>query len=258
MGCRTITKGRKTLNKKHEEFGKRALTEGDKSDIIIFVEVEISALTLWRKPVGYKTIRKTQGLKDHGVFVCFFETGIHLSFFNAWRCISIKELQTNENIRAKEVRLIDQDGNQVGIVPLNEALDLAYSKKLDLVNMAPTAKPPVCRILDYGKYRYEMIKKEKEAKKNQKTVELKEIRFSPNIDTHDLKVKANQANKFLKNGDKVKVSVRFRGREMGHTQLGEEVLNDFVELTSEYGVVDKKPKMEGRRMVMFLVQKTED
>ncbi|MDO5755026.1 MAG: translation initiation factor IF-3 [Tissierellia bacterium] len=183
---------------------------------------------------------------------------MHLSFFNAWRCISIKELQTNENIRAKEVRLIDQDGNQVGIVPLNEALDLAYSKKLDLVNMAPTAKPPVCRILDYGKYRYEMIKKEKEAKKNQKTVELKEIRFSPNIDTHDLKVKANQANKFLKNGDKVKVSVRFRGREMGHTQLGEEVLNDFVELTSEYGVVDKKPKMEGRRMVMFLVQKTED
>lgn len=129
---------------------------------------------------------------------------------------------------------------------------MAYAKKLDLVNVAPNSKPPVCRIMDYGKYRYELIKKEKEAKKKQKVINVKELRLTPNIESHDLNTKANQAVKFLDNGDRVKVSVRFRGREMGHTEIGKEVLEDFVNLISEHGVVDKKPKMEGKSMVMFL------
>ena len=134
---------------------------------------------------------------------------------------------------------------------------MAYDKKLDLVKVAPNSRPPVCRIMDYGKYKYEMAKKEKEAKKNQKVMNVKEVRFSPNIEEHDLNVKANRGIDFLKNGDKVKVSVRFRGRELGHTNKGKKVLEDFIKLTSDYGVVDKKPKMEGRNMVMYLVPKTE-
>ncbi len=134
---------------------------------------------------------------------------------------------------------------------------MAYDKKLDLVKVAPNSRPPVCRIMDYGKYKYEMAKKEKEAKKNQKVMNVKEVRFSPNIEEHDLNVKANRGIDFLKNGDKVKVSVRFRGRELGHTNKGKMVLEQFIELTSDYGVVDKKPKMEGRNMVMYLVPKTE-
>lgn len=163
----------------------------------------------------------------------------------------------NEEIREKEVRLVDEQGEQVGVVSTNHALDLAVEKKLDLVKVAPNAKPPVCRIMDYGKYRYEMEKKEKEARKKQKVINVKELRLTPNIEDHDLNTKANRAIDFLKSGDRVKVSVRFRGREMGHTELGREVLDDFVELISEYGVVDKKPKMEGRSMVMFLSAKTE-
>ncbi|MDO5715818.1 MAG: translation initiation factor IF-3 [Tissierellia bacterium] len=169
----------------------------------------------------------------------------------------MKELQVNEEIREKEVRLVDEQGEQVGVVSTNHALDLAVEKKLDLVKVAPNAKPPVCRIMDYGKYRYEMEKKEKEARKKQKVINVKELRLTPNIEDHDLNTKANRAIDFLKSGDRVKVSVRFRGREMGHTELGREVLDDFVELISEYGVVDKKPKMEGRSMVMFLSAKTE-
>ncbi|VEJ34600.1 Translation initiation factor IF-3 [Peptoniphilus harei] len=137
----------------------------------------------------------------------------------------------------------------------NQAIDMAISKKLDLVKVAPNAKPPVCRIMDYGKYRYEQEKKEKEARKKQKVINVKELRFSPNIEDHDLNTKANRAIDFLKNGDRVKVSVRFRGREMGHTDLGREVLDKFYDLISEYGVVDKKPKMEGRSLVMFLSER---
>lgn len=176
-------------------------------------------------------------------------------FFNLRRCLEIKELQINEEIREKEVRLVDDEGNQLGVVPKNQAIDLAISKKLDLVNVAPNAKPPVCRIMDYGKYRYEQEKKEKEARKKQKVINVKELRFSPNIEDHDLNTKANRAIDFLKNGDRVKVSVRFRGREMGHTDLGREVLDKFYDLISEYGVVDKKPKMEGRSLVMFLSER---
>lgn len=176
-------------------------------------------------------------------------------FFNLWRCLEIKELQINEEIREKEVRLVDDEGNQLGVVPKMQAIDLAISKKLDLVNVAPNAKPPVCRIMDYGKYRYEQEKKEKEAKKKQKVINIKELRLTPNIEDHDLNTKANRAIDFLKNGDRVKVSVRFRGREMGHTDLGRDVLDKFYDLISEYGVVDKKPKMEGRSLVMFLSER---
>lgn len=172
--------------------------------------------------------------------------------------VIIKELQINEGIRAKEVRLIGANGEQIGVVSINEALDAAREADLDLVNIAPNAKPPVCKVIDYGKYRYEAIKREKEAKKNQKVINVKELRLSPNIDTHDLEVKANQANNFLKKGDRVKVSVRFRGRELGHTSIGKDVLNDFAELTSENGIVDKKPTMEGRSMVMFLAPNSEN
>ncbi|MDG2769742.1 translation initiation factor IF-3, partial [Vibrio parahaemolyticus] len=130
-----------------------------------------------------------------------------------WGCRIIKELQINEEIREKEVRLIDVDGTQLGIVPIKKALEIANERRLDLVNVAPTANPPVCRILDYGKYKYELTKKEKEARKNQKIINVKEIRLTPNIEEHDLQVKANRAIEFLKDGDKVKVTVRFKGRE---------------------------------------------
>ncbi len=153
--------------------------------------------------------------------------------------------------------MIDEEGNQVGVVPKTRAQEMAFDKKLDLVNIAPNSKPPVCRITDYGKYRYELMKKEKEAKKKQKVINVKELRLTPNIESHDLNTKANQGIKFLDNGDRVKVSVRFRGREMGHTEIGREVLGDFVNLISEHGVVDKKPKMEGRSMVMFLSPNTD-
>lgn len=174
------------------------------------------------------------------------------------RCSTIsKELQINEEIREREVRLINLDGEQMGVVPTEKALDMAFSHKMDLVKVAPNAKPPVCKIMDYGKYKYELAKKEKEARKNQKTMNLKEVRMSPHIEEHDLNVKGKQAISFLKAGDKVKVSVRFRGRELGHTDMGKEVLNDFIEIIGDNGVVDKKPRMEGRNMVMFLVPKSE-
>lgn len=168
------------------------------------------------------------------------------------RCLNIKELQVNEEIREKEIRLIDVDGEQLGIVSSKKAMEIADEKKLDLVMIAPNAKPPVCRIMDYGKYKYELAKREKEARKNQKVITVKEIRLTPSIEANDLNVKAKRAIDFLKDEDKVKVTVRFRGREMGHTEKGEEVLKKFAELISEYGVIDKQPKLEGRNMVMHL------
>lgn len=171
------------------------------------------------------------------------------------RCRIIKELQINEEIKDKEVRLIDEDGKQLGIVPIKKALEISEAKKLDLVKVAPTANPPVCRIMDYGKYKYEIAKKEKEAKKNQKIINVKEIRLTPNIEDHDLKVKAKRAIEFLQSGDKVKVTVRFKGRELGHMEIGYEVLDDFSKLVEEVGVVEKAPKVEGRNMVMYLSPK---
>lgn len=149
------------------------------------------------------------------------------------------------------------DGGQIGIVPIRKALEIAYEKKLDLVKIAPNAKPPVCRIMDYGKYKYELAKKEKEARKNQKVINIKEIRLTPSIEDHDLNVKAKRAIEFLQDGDKVKVSVRFRGRELGHTDIGKEVLLQFAQLTSEVGVVEKEPKLEGKSMAMYLAPKSE-
>ena len=161
----------------------------------------------------------------------------------------------NEQIRDKEIRLIDEEGNQIGLISSRDAQKLAEEKKLDLVKIAPNAKPPVCKIMDYGKYRFDMIKKEKEAKKKQKVIEVKELRLSPNIDTHDVQVKVKKAIEFLKNGDKVKVSIRFRGREIGHSKTSVVILEDFAKEVSEVGVVDKAPKMEAKSLVMFLAPK---
>ena len=169
--------------------------------------------------------------------------------------ISKKDLLINEEIREREVRVVDADGSQLGIMPTKQALSLALEKGLDLVDIAPQASPNVCRIMDYGKYRYEQAKREKEARKNQKTVEVKEVRMSMNIDTHDFETKVNQANKFLKGGDKVKVSVRFRGREMAHTDLGRDLLDRFKDACAEFGAVDKPAKMEGRSLAIFMAPK---
>ena len=161
----------------------------------------------------------------------------------------------NEQIRDKEVRLIGADGEQLGIVSSKEAQKLADEAGLDLVKIAPTAKPPVCKIIDYGKYRYEQARKEKEAKKKQKTVELKEIRLSPNIDTNDLNTKINSAKKFIEKGNKVKVSLRFRGREMAHMNQSKYILDDFAEALADVAVVEKAPKVEGRSIGMVLAEK---
>ena len=161
----------------------------------------------------------------------------------------------NEQIRDKEVRLIGENGEQLGIVSSKEALRVAEEAELDLVKIAPKAEPPVCKIIDYGKYKYEMVRKEKEAKKKQKTVELKEIRMSPNIDTNDLNTKINSAKKFLTKGDRVKVTLRFRGREMAHMQQSKGILDEFAKAVEEIAVVEKAPKVEGRNMSIVLAKK---
>jgi len=185
---------------------------------------------------------------------------LHPCFFDwilCWRCliISSKEILINEAIKASEVRVIDTDGTQLGVMSLKEALAISVKKDLDLVNIAPNAVPPVCKVMDFGKYRFEQAKREKEAKKNQKVVEVKEIRLGLSIDTHDFETKANHAIRFLKDGDKVKVSIRFRGREFGHPEIGKEIMERFAEYCSEVASVEKPAKMEGRNMLMFLAPK---
>ena len=179
------------------------------------------------------------------------------SAFCIWRCFTIGKLehQINEEIRDKELRVIGANGDQLGIMSSAEALRLAEEKELDLVKIAPNAVPPVCKIMDYGKFRFEQLKKEKEAKKNQRVVEVKEIRMSPSIDTNDLNTKVKNAMKFLKDGNRVKVTVRFRGREMAHTSLGEVLLKQFGESCAEVATVEKGAKLEGRNMSMFLSPK---
>ena len=167
----------------------------------------------------------------------------------------ISELFINDQIRDKEVRVIGENGEQLGIMSSKEALQLAEEAGGDLVKIAPTAKPPVCKIVDYGKYRYELARKEKEARKKQKVIEIKEIRLSPNIDTNDLNTKINAAKKFLTKGDRVKVTLRFRGREMAHMASSKHILDDFAEALSDVCVVEKAPKVEGRSMTMFLTEK---
>nr|WP_222926331.1 translation initiation factor IF-3 [Fervidicola ferrireducens] len=164
-------------------------------------------------------------------------------------------MEVNYEIKAREVRVIDVDGKQLGIMPLKEALKLAQERQLDLVKVAPQAKPPVCKIMDYGKYKYEQSKKEKEARKNQKVISVKEIRMSPNIEEHDFQVRVKSALRFLDDGNKVKVTVRFRGREITHTQLGEDVLKRLAESVKEKAIVEKPPVIEGRNMVMILSPK---
>ena len=168
---------------------------------------------------------------------------------------TINELMINEQIRDKEVRLIGEEGEQLGIMSAREAQKLAEEAGLDLVKIAPTAKPPVCKIVDYGKYRYEQARKDKEAKKKQKVIDVKEIRLSPNIDTNDLNTKVNAAKKFLSKGDKVKITLRFRGREMAHMNASKHILDDFAEALKDVAVIEKAPKVEGRSMTMFLTEK---
>ena len=161
----------------------------------------------------------------------------------------------NGQIKDKEVRVIGQNGEQIGVMSPKEAMKLAQEAELDLVKIAPKAQPPVCKIVDYGKYRYELARKEKDAKKKQKTVEIKEVRLSPNIETNDLNTKVNNANKFITIGNKVKVTLRFRGREMAHMQQSKHILDDFAEMLADVATVEKAPKLEGRAMSMVLTEK---
>ncbi len=161
----------------------------------------------------------------------------------------------NEQIRDKEIRLIGDQGEQIGIVSARDAQKIADEKHLDLVKISPNAKPPVCKIMDYSKYKFDLAKKEKEARKKQKVISVKELRLSPNIDTHDIEVKVKKAIEFLKDGNKVKISIRFRGRELARTDVAIDIMNDFAEKVSEFGSVDKAPKMEARTMAMFLAPK---
>ena len=177
--------------------------------------------------------------------------------FYLWRCSAIGKLdyQLNEEIRDKEVRVISDRGEQLGIMSAADAQRIANEQDLDLVKISPNATPPVCKIMDYGKFRFEQLKKEKEARKNQHVVDVKEIRMSPNIDTNDFNVKVRSAMKFLKDGNRVKVTVRFRGREMAHTDLGQKLLKDFGEACTELSNMEKAPKLDGRNMMMFLAPK---
>ena len=167
----------------------------------------------------------------------------------------ISELMINEQIRDREIRLIGEDGEQLGIMSARDAMKLAREANLDLVKIAPTAKPPVCKIIDYGKYRYEQARREKEARKKQKIIDIKEVRLSPNIDSNDLNTKVSAAKKFIEKGDRVKVTLRFRGREMAHMQSSKQILDVFAEKLADIAVVEKAPKLEGRSMTMFLTEK---
>lgn len=163
----------------------------------------------------------------------------------------------NEEIRDREVRVVDQNGEQLGVMSSRQALELAEERQLDLVKIAPTARPPVCKLMDYGKYRFEQSKREREIRKNQKVVTIKEVRLSATIEDHDIEVREKQAIKFLKDGDKVKATIRFRGRQIAHSEIGMEVMKDFAERIKDYGTITKKPSIEGRNMFMIIDPKDE-
>ncbi|MDR9787017.1 MAG: translation initiation factor IF-3 [Peptococcaceae bacterium MAG4] len=169
-----------------------------------------------------------------------------------------KDFRVNEEIRAKEVRVIDTDGTQLGIMSARDALRLAEERQQDLVEIAPAAKPPVCKLMDYGKYKYEQSKREKEAKKKQKIINIKELKLRPNIEDHDFEVKAKNAIRFLKDGDKVKATIIFRGREIVHTQLGQQLLKRLAENVKDYSTIERQPKLEGKNMVMILAPKQDN
>ena len=166
-----------------------------------------------------------------------------------------QDLPINEQIRVREVQIIDSEGKKIGPISINEALDIAYEKKLDLVLVAPNAEPPICKLMNYGKYKFEQAKKEKEAKKKQKSFEVKEIRITPNIEEHDFGFKAKNARKFIEDGNKVRITVRFRGRELNYLKLGEATLNKFIETLSDVAVPEKKPILEGKNMFIILAKK---
>lgn len=198
-------------------------------------------------PVGYWK-------QSVGVFCAY--TFLFFNFFPEVAGISKEhQHQVNESIRAREVRLIGVDGTQLGIKPIREALQLAQEANLDLVNVAPQAKPPVCRIMDYGKYRYEQSKREKEARKNQKTIQIKEVRLSPTIEENDIKTKLSNVKKFLKKGNKVKLTIRFRGREITHQELGRSILDRMAKEVEDLSEIERAPKLEGRQMIMILAPK---
>ena len=198
---------------------------------------------------------KIENKVDNPAIIHFLLFLLYFLMIILWRCKVISDLMINEQIRDREVRVIGEDGEQLGVMSSREAMRLAEEAGVDLVKIAPTAKPPVCKIVDYGKFKYEQTRKEKEAKKKQKVIDVKEIRLSPNIDTNDLNTKVNAARKFLTKGDKVKVTLRFRGREMAHMQNSKHILIDFGESLSDIAVVEKEPKVEGRSMTMFLAEK---
>ena len=174
------------------------------------------------------------------------------------RCFGINDLMINEEIRDREVRVVDQNGEQLGVMSSRDALALADERQLDLVKIAPQARPPVCKLMDYGKYRFEQSKKEREFRKNQKVITVKEVRLSATIEDHDVDVKFKNAVKFLKDGNKVKVTIRFRGRQITHSEIGRQVMNEFAERIKEYGTVDKAPQIEGRNMSMFISPRATD
>ncbi len=179
------------------------------------------------------------------------------SFYYVWRCFHIKqELLINEQIRADKVQVIDENNQKLGVLSLDDALDLAAEKKLDLVLVAPNNSPKVCKIMNYGKYKFEQSKKEKEARKKQKSFELKEIRITPNIDSHDFDFKVKNAEKFLSDGNKVKITLKFRGREMNYVKQGESVLNNFITSLDSVSSVEKKPLLEGKNMFIILAPKS--
>ncbi len=189
------------------------------------------------------------------VLLCGRKLSVRIIYF--WRCFNISKKETliNEEIRCEELRVIAADGTQLGIMPTDNAQRLAIEENLDLVLIAAQAKPPVAKIMDFGKFKFEQAKREKEARKNQKVINVKEVQLSLNIDTHDFETKRNNAVKFLSKGDKVKVSIRFRGREMGHSQYGYDLMERFAEGCSEVASVEKPAKLEGRNMLMFLAPK---
>ena len=185
----------------------------------------------------------------------YVDSLITINYFNYHGGVIISDLMINGQIRDKEVRLIANDGEQLGVMSAREAQKLADEAGLDLVKISPKAKPPVCKIIDYGKYKYEQTRKEKLAKKKQKVIDLKEVRMSPNIDTNDLNTKINHAKKFLAKGARVKVTLRFRGRELAHVNASKYILDDFAKALEDVATIDKKPKFEGRSMTMFLAPK---
>ena len=178
-------------------------------------------------------------------------------FYFFRRCVQINDLMINEEIRDREVRVVDDSGEQLGIMPIKQALELAEERQLDLVKIAPNAKPPVCRLMDYGKYRFEQSKKEREIRKNQKVITVKEVRLSATIEDHDVDVRVKNAVKFLKEGNKVKASIRFRGRQITHSEIGRQVMEEFAEKIKEFGVIERRPLIEGRNMTMIIAPREE-